>query len=200
MLLAWENDMPRTLLYQSTNVQQLPLSPSEGVDPTLYFTLSSPILRPRIEGYQGEQGGPTVQAKVADRAMVTFEILFQSPVLRPPVPTVYPTWLNLSAYLTVREYPLNGSTTYGSQSGISPTSVWDYGERDVTGYLQAGRGRITVPVDVNSVVQVFLRVGIGNFAQYDRTGATASPLTTVQVLGDELWVNAGEEWDGRALA
>ena len=136
--------MMRSLLWEDGKVQQWPATSDA---PWRTVDLSTPIIRPRVEGDDGALRGPAIDAIVADRGSVTFAVTLNSGA-GGAVGSVVPLTALVGA-LTIIQYRKDGTV----EATAFPTpSV------DVTGLLQAGKGKLIVDVSPYGVCQLLLRV------------------------------------------
>lgn len=142
------------------------ISEISGLTPIPTLVLSSPWLRPRLEGYRTAERGQAYDAKLADSARVMFTVRLGA--------TSTDVLNNFQAILTVEQAPLLGA---------DPRATFPAFSTDVTGFF-ALEGRINVDVALYGVSRATLSL-------IRRTNPAVplivpAPLfTLVQVLSEE---------------
>lgn len=155
----------QTLVFEATTTKRFaPTTAAEAI-----VTLSSPVLRPRLQGQAGKLAGPGAGALVADKAVVVF--------------AVRPSSVHFAGMLF---YALAGLTATRRivryrRDGEIDVTVFPDATADVSGQLLLGNGILAFDADLSGVCRVELDVGVA--LPFD--GATYQPgplLTQVQVF------------------
>ena len=164
----------RSLVFETSKVQNWPAP--DDVTTIRRATLSTPIMRPRIEGADNAMRGPAIDAIVVDRGEVTFSILPNKGLgyapYTLPAGVVAPTLASLVGALQIVQYRKDGT--------IDALRAFPTPAVDVTGYLFAGNGKLTVDIEPYGVCQVFLTVGW----YADPASVILGSMTQIQVYGD----------------
>jgi hypothetical protein len=150
-------------VYESAQNVSVPLV--SGPTPTPTVNLTTPLLRPRLEGQRGALRGDAYSARLSDSAKVLFTVRLQSGMVD--------SFNNYQALLTVFQSPLLGQ---------NPEVEFPSTVHDVSGYF-AVDGQIMVDVSLYAVNRVQLKLIRITNPVGPATGT--SLFTLVQVLAEE---------------
>jgi hypothetical protein len=169
------------LISESSQVPNIALtvnSPPNATTPTI--VLSTPWLRPRLQGNRGALRGDAFNAKAADFARVQFTV--RLPAKDPTGNTVIDRFNNYQAVLTVEQSPLLDT---------NPESAFASDQYDVSGAF-AVEGRIAVDVAIYGTCRATLTL----VRRTNPTGVVGTLLnlfTLTQVFAEQWTLDVTED-------